>query len=77
MTPFVRCQLRNRTDLSLFCPMFCIWHLENKHITKILPKLLVLVIPVYLVLHLSLLLYSYGENVEKEIYTTRPLRAWI
>ena len=29
MTPFVWRQQRNRTDLSLFCPMFCIWHHEK------------------------------------------------
>ena len=33
-----------------------------------------LVILDYLILHLSLLLYNYCENVEREIYATRPLR---
>jgi len=37
-------------------------------------KLLVLVIPDYLMLHLRLLLYSYRENVEREIDATGPLR---
>ena len=51
--------------------------LKNKRINKILPHILVLVIPDYFILHLSLLLYSYCKNVEREIYTTGPLRAWI
>ena len=39
----------------------------------ILSKILVLVIPDYMIRHLSLLLYIYCENVERKIYATRPL----
>ena len=49
----------------------------NKHINTILPYILVLVIPDYLILHLSLLSPIYCENVEREIYAARPLRELI
>ena len=52
--------------------MVCMWHPKNKRIYKILPN--VLVSPDMLVQHLSVLLYSYCENMEKEIETTLPLR---
>ena len=47
--------------------------LKNKRINKILPYLLVLVIPDILILHLRLLLYSYCENMEREIKIMLPL----
>ena len=48
--------------------------MKNKRFNRILPQLLVLVIPYYLILHLILLLYNYCENMEREIYTTGPLK---
>ena len=47
---------------------------KNKRINTILPYILLLVIPDYLILHLICLLYIYYENVERKIYATRPLR---
>ena len=62
------------TDLFYFVQCFASGILKNKRINKILPQILVLVIPDYVILHLSVLLYSYCEHVEREIYTTGPLR---
>ena len=59
-----------RYIVQYFVPGFLI----NKHINTILPYILVLVIPDYLILHLSLLSHVYCENVEREIYAARPLR---
>ena len=47
---------------------------NNKRINTILPSILIFVIPDDLILHLSLLLYIYCENVQREIYAMRPLR---
>ena len=73
------CDVNCETELiyRYFVKCFVSGILKNKRINKILPQILVLVIPDYLILHLSLLLYSYFENVAREIYTTGPLRAWI
>ena len=62
-----------RYIVQCFAPAF----LKNKRINKILPYILLLVIPDYMILHLALLLYIYFENVEREIYATRPLRHYI
>ena len=43
----------------------------------ILSYILVLVIPGYMILHLSLFIYIYCVHVEREIYGTRPLREQI
>ena len=70
----MRCQLRNRTDFLIYCPMFYTWHPKNKRTNTMCSQILVIVFPDYMILHLSLLLYIYCENVEREIYATRPLR---
>ena len=59
-----------RYIVQCFVPGFLI----NKHINKILPYVLVLVIPDYLIIHLSLWSYIYCENMAREIYAARPLR---
>ena len=70
----MRCQLRNRTDFLYIVQCFGYGFLNNKRINTILSYILVLVIPDYMILHISLLLYIYCENVEREIYATRPFR---
>ena len=55
-------QLRNRIYLLIY---FVSGILKNKRINMILPQILVIVITYYLILHVSLLLYSYCENVER------------
>ena len=62
-----------RYIVQWFVPGFLI----NKHINTILPYILVLVIPDYLILHLSLLSHIYCKNVGREIYAARPLREHI
>ena len=60
----------NINTVQCFVPGFLI----NKRVNPILLYILVLDIPDYMLLHLSLLLCIYCENVEREIYETRPLR---
>ena len=76
MTPFVWCQQRNRTNFSIYCPMFCRYlpaFLKNKRMDTMLPWLFVLVIP-DIWIHLGLFLYSYCKNVERTVKATRPLK---
>jgi len=47
---------------------------KNKRINTILSQILVLVIRDYMILHSSLLLYIYCDNLEIYIYAMRPLR---
>ena len=74
MIPFVRCQLPNQADFSIYIPILCTWLPKNKRIDNIFPVVLDIVILDILIQHLGLVLYGYCENVEREIKATRSLR---